>query len=295
MFSIVSFQLVVLPFWLCCFFLVLFFPSVLSFSNDCLQDSVSWLPLLCQSCLWAFSPGKMADLGICSCLLLVFCSKICDFFWFWLCSMSFCVFCFFFLLLIVLWILLLFPVFAYYFTLLASLAFRCVASHAVYFLQMFVPLLLFLCLFLVFLLHILLFSLLIALDLLSFFASFSYCSLFILVGCFLLLLFCANCSLFFLLLMLLLFIVLWFFLVWVHFASLCLCAFFGCFVGLPQQQQYNNQKSRKKPLSTTPEFEQKRCKNRRFCVFLGGGWGAEMSKTEDMKSFFLSSSENTAK
>ena len=155
----------------CCpsFLVYVFLSSVLSFLNHCLRDFVFvGRPLFCQSCLLSRCPGKMDDLGICSCLFLS-CSQIFEFFRPWLCSMSFLCFLFF-LLLIVLWILFLCPVvFVYCFTLLASLAFRSFASHCCLLFSRF----LLLWLLLVFLLHFLVFYCSSGcFDLLSFFASF---------------------------------------------------------------------------------------------------------------------------
>ena len=122
------------------------------------------------------------------------CSQIFEFFWFWLCSMSFSCFllfsasqCFFgfcnsFLL---------FFLFAYCFTLLDSLAFRSFTFHSCFLFEQF----LLLWLLFVFLLHFFAFSFNCSsgcFDLLSFIASFSLYSLFIFLGCFFLLYFVRN-------------------------------------------------------------------------------------------------------
>ena len=181
-----------------------------------------------RAVFWAICPWekKLLSLGICSCLFLDFFSNVClllvlvvvNVFFVCFCGFrlsTFFEFCFSFLLF-----------FSYCFTLLASLAFWGFASHCCFFLVG----LLFLRLFLVLLLHVLFFSPTPncswgCFDLLSLFDWFSFCFLFIVVGYFLWLLFSGKWSFFFLSLMLLLWIVLLFFLVWVHLASLCLCAF----------------------------------------------------------------------
>ena len=100
-----------------------------------------------------------------------------EFFWFWLCSMSFlCFLCFCFSLFFGCASLL-----AYCFALLASLAFRSFAFHCCF---IFGKLLL-LWLLLVFLLHFLVYLCLALLVVLTCFLCFlCFCSLFILVGCF---------------------------------------------------------------------------------------------------------------